>query len=86
MTKKKLQQELMIWLQSSIGVLQLSPIFRYDNHLYIYCFLSFLLWDYAVCLKHIVPILLNLQISDYEKEIEIMQNLTKEEHLASLRR
>ncbi|KAH0643920.1 hypothetical protein KY289_034894 [Solanum tuberosum] len=28
----------------------------------------------------------NFPISDYEKEIEIMQNMTKEEHLASLRR
>ncbi|XP_027775133.1 AP2-like ethylene-responsive transcription factor At1g16060 [Solanum pennellii] len=28
----------------------------------------------------------NFSISDYEKEIEIMQNMTKEEHLASLRR
>ncbi|KAJ8555181.1 hypothetical protein K7X08_012677 [Anisodus acutangulus] len=28
----------------------------------------------------------NFAISDYEKEIEIMQNMSKEEHLASLRR
>ncbi|KAM3397235.1 AP2-like ethylene-responsive transcription factor BBM [Capsicum galapagoense] len=28
----------------------------------------------------------NFPMSDYEKEIEIMQNMTKEEHLASLRR
>ncbi|MCD9642061.1 Transcription factor, partial [Datura stramonium] len=28
----------------------------------------------------------NFSISDYEKEIEIMKNMTKEEHLASLRR
>lgn len=27
-----------------------------------------------------------VQISDYEKEIEIMQSVTKEEYLASLRR
>jgi hypothetical protein len=27
-----------------------------------------------------------LQVSDYEKEIEIMINMTKEEYLASLRR
>jgi len=28
----------------------------------------------------------HLQISDYEKEIEIMDSMTKEEYLASLRR
>ena len=33
-----------------------------------------------------LTIIYHIQISDYDKEIEIMQSVTKEEYLASLRR
>lgn len=33
-----------------------------------------------------LTLLYYIQISDYEKEIEIMQSVSKEEYLASLRR
>lgn len=75
--RKNLQQEHMIWLQSSTGAHQLSLIFQYDLHLR----LTILLLFEIICLTQI-----SLQISDYEKEIEIMQTVTKEEYLASLRR
>lgn len=81
--KKRLQQEYMIWLQSSTGEPQHTLISQYESQHPI--LEPFVLQN--ITLKHTYRIrVFSLQISDYKKDIEIMQNITKEEYLASLRR
>ena len=84
MMKKQLL-ELMIWLHSSTGEHQLSQIF-----LYVYHTLKKKSWSLFLKRLYLSDIHFShtdiFQVSDYDKEIEIMKTVTKEEYLASLRR
>lgn len=75
----------MIWLHSNTGEHRRLQIFLYVNILVVLLVFSFT-GVFILKLLSIPQTVMFLQVPDYEKEIEIMINMTKEEYLASLRR
>lgn len=75
----------MIWLHSNTGEHRRLQISLYVNILVVLLVFSFT-GVFILKLLSIPQTVMFLQVPDYEKEIEIMINMTKEEYLASLRR
>lgn len=90
MTKKIKQLELTIWLLSSTGVLLLQQTSQYVSYFWpLYTRkkkkISFWFFYTLVVISSLVFFCI-FQVSNYEKELEEMKHMTRQEYVASLRR